>query len=98
MGYCGRYAVSLGSQNEKYFCTINVQWIGLWGLFDLWQFLESIIYVLSTRSIVRIPLPPPISIDCENKRHVLWACNASGRRVPPPLHSAGQGVIAAALI
>jgi hypothetical protein len=33
MGYCGRYVVPVGFQSEKDFRTINVQWIGQWGVF-----------------------------------------------------------------
>jgi len=33
VGYCGLYVVSVGLQTAKHFRTINVQWIGHWGLF-----------------------------------------------------------------
>jgi hypothetical protein len=34
MEYWGRHVVRAGPKNEKAFRTINVQWIGQWGLFS----------------------------------------------------------------
>src|SRR3981081_4067979 len=71
MRYCGRHVVFVGLQSEKHFRTINVQWIGQWGLLAVVAFhrinnLRVVNIVISSTPAKRVDQSDRVWVDEAN--------------------------------